>query len=252
MPIRSPTAVDACAEVLRARIVGGEVPPGGRFPAERDLAQQLGVDRGTLRTALQRLVQSGLLAQKQGSGTVVLDYRATGGPDLLLPLLQSAKGWGLLSLVEDLLLLRRHLAAAVLERLCDGVDDEAQREVSDAVDAFTALVDRRTHDDDDDLGAAISAADVAVLAAVVRATRRPALLLCVNPLVLVLANLPILRRAITARAVDSVVAWRLLLVWLAAPDRAAIAGLLEALRVRDRESLARVATALGLSQKESS
>ncbi|MDP2345443.1 MAG: winged helix-turn-helix domain-containing protein [Deltaproteobacteria bacterium] len=238
------TAVDACADILRARVVAGEVPPGGRFPPERELAEQLGVDRGTLRTALQRLVQSGLLSQRQGSGTVVLDYRATGGPDLLLPLLRQAKGSALLALVDDLLLLRRHLAGAVLERLADGVDDEALAEVTRAVDAFAALVDQEERADDD----AISAADVAVLAAVVRAARRPVLSLCVNPLVAVLGSLPILRAAIVARAVDSVVGWRLLQVWLAAPDRASIGPLLEALRERDGDSLARVAAALGVSR----
>src|SRR5690349_11695944 len=44
----------------------GEFTPGQRLPAERDLAAQLGVSRTTVRDALARVVNSGLLEVRRG------------------------------------------------------------------------------------------------------------------------------------------------------------------------------------------
>lgn len=57
---------------LGQRISSGEWPPHYKLPAEPDLAQQLGVSRGTLRRALRTLVEQGHLAQVHGRGTFVL------------------------------------------------------------------------------------------------------------------------------------------------------------------------------------
>jgi GntR family transcriptional regulator, transcriptional repressor for pyruvate dehydrogenase complex len=52
-------------------VVAGRYPPGSALPAERDLAEQLGVNRTSLRQALARLEQMGLIESRQGSGNVV-------------------------------------------------------------------------------------------------------------------------------------------------------------------------------------
>lgn len=43
--------------------------PGQRLPPERDLAQQLGISRSSLRTLLDTLAAEGLISRRQGSGT---------------------------------------------------------------------------------------------------------------------------------------------------------------------------------------
>jgi len=43
--------------------------PGGKFPPERELAKDFGVNRGSLRQALKVLEIMGVLAQRQGDGT---------------------------------------------------------------------------------------------------------------------------------------------------------------------------------------
>jgi DNA-binding FadR family transcriptional regulator len=59
------------ADQIREMIGNGEVAPGARLPAERDLARQLGVSRPSLREALIALEVEGLLDVRVGSGIYV-------------------------------------------------------------------------------------------------------------------------------------------------------------------------------------
>lgn len=61
----------ALALALRARIVGGEWPPGSALPAETTLAAEHGVALGTLRRALELLASQGLIERRHGHGTFV-------------------------------------------------------------------------------------------------------------------------------------------------------------------------------------
>src|SRR5205085_10079705 len=59
------------AEQLRGLIAGGEFAAGGRLPAERDLAAQLGVSRPSVREALIALEVEGFVEVRMGSGIYV-------------------------------------------------------------------------------------------------------------------------------------------------------------------------------------
>ena len=59
------------AESLVARIEAGELAPRDRLPPERELAEQWGVTRPTVRQALQVLKMRGLVTQRQGDGTYI-------------------------------------------------------------------------------------------------------------------------------------------------------------------------------------
>lgn len=58
-------------DYIRQRIRSGQWQPGGPIPAERELAQTLGVSRLSVRQAIFNLSQEGLLRRRQGSGTYV-------------------------------------------------------------------------------------------------------------------------------------------------------------------------------------
>ena len=60
---------DTVAEKLLDLIQERGIPPGGRLPAERSLAQSLGVSRTALREAIQKLSSHGILASRAGAGT---------------------------------------------------------------------------------------------------------------------------------------------------------------------------------------
>ena len=63
--------VDAAESSLRERLAPGRARPGDRLPPEQDLAKTLGVSRGTVRLALERLESNGEIVRRQGSGTFV-------------------------------------------------------------------------------------------------------------------------------------------------------------------------------------
>src|SRR5215218_6065215 len=57
---------------LRDGIADGRLAVGTRMPATRTLAAQLGISRGVVVEAYQRLAEEGLLAGRRGGGTTVL------------------------------------------------------------------------------------------------------------------------------------------------------------------------------------
>src|SRR3954454_12261636 len=71
--------VDSAEEALRNWLAPGRHRSGDRLPPEHDLASMLGVSRGTLRTALQRLEETGEIVRRQGSGTFVGHVTQPGG-----------------------------------------------------------------------------------------------------------------------------------------------------------------------------
>jgi DNA-binding GntR family transcriptional regulator len=63
--------VDIAEDALRRWLATGRHRVGERLPPEQELSGQLGISRGTLRTALGRLEKSGEIVRRQGSGTYV-------------------------------------------------------------------------------------------------------------------------------------------------------------------------------------
>lgn len=68
---KRPSLVDSAEQALRDWLAPGRHRTGDRLPPEHELGAMLGVSRGTLRTALQRLEASGEIVRRQGSGTFV-------------------------------------------------------------------------------------------------------------------------------------------------------------------------------------
>ena len=60
-------------EHVRQLIGRGDLRPGDRLPAERDLAAQLGVSRPTIRAGLLALAAMGVIQSRHGSGTYIPD-----------------------------------------------------------------------------------------------------------------------------------------------------------------------------------
>jgi DNA-binding FadR family transcriptional regulator len=74
-PVTSTTLAQAVTDHLRTLIHRGEVGPGGRLPPERELAEQLGVARISLREAIKQLRAEGYVEVRRGAtgGTYVTE-----------------------------------------------------------------------------------------------------------------------------------------------------------------------------------
>lgn len=70
-------------ELLRGKIESGEYPPGSRIPSENQLAQQYGIHRLSVRSALSALTLEGLLKSVQGKGVYVTGPRIDRNMDTL-------------------------------------------------------------------------------------------------------------------------------------------------------------------------
>jgi DNA-binding FadR family transcriptional regulator len=86
-------ASDRIHETLRDQILAGTLEAGAAVPSERTLAASYGVHRQSVREALKRLEQAGLVRISHGGATRVLDWRDSGGLEILADL--AAGGGGL-------------------------------------------------------------------------------------------------------------------------------------------------------------
>lgn len=75
---------DRVREAIAAQIRSGAIPSGARLQSERDLADQMGVSRVTVRRALDALAEDGLVRAARGSGRFVNDTALVEPPNALL------------------------------------------------------------------------------------------------------------------------------------------------------------------------
>jgi GntR family transcriptional repressor for pyruvate dehydrogenase complex len=100
---------------LESLIEKGELKPGDRLPAERDLAQQIGVSRPTARAGLRSLAALGVIESRHGAGSFI-----TAGPPKLasgpLGLMAALHGIGREDMFEARLVLEVGAAGLAAER----------------------------------------------------------------------------------------------------------------------------------------
>lgn len=92
------TAYSQLAEQLVGEIMGGRYPLGSRLPTEAELCRDTGLARGTVRQALQRIQDTGMISRRPGDGSRVValapidDYQpVAGSPDDIVTLVQRTR-----------------------------------------------------------------------------------------------------------------------------------------------------------------
>jgi GntR family transcriptional repressor for pyruvate dehydrogenase complex len=83
MPTGRTDSTERVITFVRNLIARGELRPGDRLPAERDLALELHVSRPTIRAGLRALAAMGVVVSKHGSGTYIPDGPPTLGSEPL-------------------------------------------------------------------------------------------------------------------------------------------------------------------------
>ena len=118
-PEKKVTAVELVVRQVRRMIESGEVRSGDRLPPERELAQQLGVSRPSVRSGFKSLAAMGVVQIRQGAGTFI-----TGGPPVLgsepLSFLAALHGFSRDQMFEARLVLEVAVAGLAAERAAPG------------------------------------------------------------------------------------------------------------------------------------
>ena len=147
-PVRQrPTAassVELAFERLLVDIVSGRFAPGAHLPAERELSVRLGTSRPTLREALRRLGEWGLVSARRGSGITVRDRRDWAIDVLPAYLIHGAPregGPAVAALVRDLLAVRRMFLIDILRVVGDRFRPGALARARTAIELAWSLRD---------------------------------------------------------------------------------------------------------------
>lgn len=156
---------------LRTLILTGEYAPGDKLPPERKLAEQLSVNRTSVREALKKLEHIGLVKTRQGDGTRVQDFMAEAGIDILshlVPIMESDHQGALLrDVLEFRKLYGREIARLAAERR-DEDDLLALESIAQAAAQPKATLDE------------VLALDFDFYVAMTRATKNKVLILLIN------------------------------------------------------------------------
>lgn len=163
--IKRISASDQVFETLQSQISSGLWKVGDRLPSEGELAERYGVNRLTVRVALQKLNALGIVETRSGSGTHVIEF------DFESYLRMASKFYGQSDMMKNVTEFRNHMEIecarlacerateedlAELERLAlehrrvwmetDGVEHDVwRRRVADADLAFHEQVVRMSH-----------------------------------------------------------------------------------------------------------
>lgn len=160
---------DRVFDDLLRRVLAGEYLAGERLPTQRRLAADQGVTLSSLREALKRLEQMGLLDVRHGDATYVRDWRAHGTLDVLGHLLLGSGRLDadvLRDVLEARSLTLREIAGLAAAR-AGAEDDRLLRQLAEDVAAATDM-------------AQATAADYAFFAALARASQNVVFVLLLN------------------------------------------------------------------------
>lgn len=124
---------DMVYEQLETMVVEGRLAPGSALPSERDLAQQMGVSRPSLREALLRLESRGLIVGRAGGGYLVANASQ---PLLAEPLSQLMSRHS--KTVDDVLEMREVLEAKAVELAAERATPEDIARLAQALEALEA------------------------------------------------------------------------------------------------------------------
>lgn len=129
---------------IKAMIAAGRLQPGARLPVEHELAEQLGVSRGSLREGVRALALMGILETRQGAGTYVtaLDPSSLLGPLGVLVELQRPEN------VIDLMSVRRVLEVEAAGRAAVRISEAELAKASEVLLDMERMLDHETIDHD--------------------------------------------------------------------------------------------------------
>jgi DNA-binding FadR family transcriptional regulator len=126
----APRASGRVHEALRDEILAGSLAPGDAVPSERALAERFGVHRQSVREALKRLEQAGLVRISHGGATRVLDWRDESGLEILADLADAGGGEPPADLARSIIEMRASIGIDAARLCVERASDDELAEVN--------------------------------------------------------------------------------------------------------------------------
>ena len=136
--IEAASLTDNIFHVLLGKILSGEWKPGDWFPAERDIAEQMGVSRSSLHHAVLHLERDGFVHVIPRRGTQVADYRKKPTPQSLSAIMAYGSEELDEPLFHDLMDIRRWVEMECARRACSNIYDSTLREMREIADRLAS------------------------------------------------------------------------------------------------------------------
>lgn len=137
-PVRRERVDEQIVRILLDAVLAGRFAIGSPLPPERELADDLGVNRTSLRLALARLEQVGVIVSRQGHGNIVQDPAQLTDPEVVGSLLRHLGPEVVTQVLEVRSGLGRLIGQLAATRALPGdlaALAEAQQQVADATTA---------------------------------------------------------------------------------------------------------------------
>ncbi|MCW3049005.1 MAG: regulatory protein GntR [Solirubrobacterales bacterium] len=136
----APLVSDRVFATLLEAVLAGRYEPGEKLPGQRKLAADLGVTMSSLREALKRLEQMGLVEVRHGDAMRVRDWRTFGGLDVLAHLLFRTGSLDP-AVLGDVLEARSHMLRDLAGLAAERRDDAQSRRLAELAEAFAQAPD---------------------------------------------------------------------------------------------------------------
>ena len=135
--INVPSLKDICVQAILSRILSGELKPGDRLPAERDLADSMGISRSSVNHGIMELENMGFLTITPRRGTIVNDYRTHPTPQSLAAVMRYSSAEMEQSLFSDLMATRLLIEGESARLACSNIYDTTLSKMQKLVDELT-------------------------------------------------------------------------------------------------------------------
>jgi len=134
--ISAPSLKEICVRTILTKILSGELKPGERLPAERELAEAMGISRSSVNHGIMELENMGFLTITPRRGTVVSDYRTHPTPQSLAAVMRYSSVELEQSLFSDLMATRLLIEGESARLACTNIYDTTLQKMQKLVDAL--------------------------------------------------------------------------------------------------------------------
>lgn len=133
-------------ETMQSRILSGELKPGDRLPAERELAKEMGISRGSVNQGILDLERMGFLRVVPRKGTYVAEYVRNATPQTLAAIMSHDSALVDGDLFRDLMSMRILIERECVRLACRNMNESNMQTLESAASkvaaaSYDALVD---------------------------------------------------------------------------------------------------------------